>query len=269
MLVAFLLTSILMAALCRYTFPIRPMLGFLRDVRGAVGDPPGTGEPPKVLDADAVAQIVAQTVNARFKSLKKEVTEAIAQDFGKQMETYTKSIGEQIASLSTGKKGKGGKVDDEGAPDPDNSPAMRTMQKQMEDLKASNAKLTTERQQEVDRNRSMQMRSKLREQLEQHGITEPHRVKAVSAILIDAEKRIAWDEESNDFVFKDTDGGDLELATGVKAWVTSEEGQNFIPPAGAGGSGGKPSTRKTTTPNTEPSKADIGMALLKQFGSVG
>lgn len=221
----------------------------------------------------SVATVASQMLSARTKQIKKEMLEDLNKqlgDFGKALDSKFETLGTQInQGGNKKKKDKDGEGDE---PNPEESNLLRTMKKEIEELKKSNQRSEQKAAEADAKRQNLTTRSRLRDVLEQNGVTSVFQQKAAMAILIDSEKRVGWDTDADDAVYKDTDGAGLDLEVGVKAWLATEEGEHFVAPSGAGGSGSRPNNKrngKNEAPqNSKLSEGEIGVGLLRSLGNI-
>ncbi len=221
---------------------------------------PSGGDAPSSITREDVAEIVNKAIGARNKLFEKQV--------GDSMQVALKDIREGLSSLreqgiqSGGGKGKKGKDGEEGA---DESPALKSLQRQVADLKADNERIAQTAAAEKAKGRDQTLRQRLSEALGEFGIKEPARIKHAIHHLVDGEKRIGYSEDGESIVFRDQDESVLDLATGLKSWAKSTDGQYFIPPTGARGSGDGRGGSAPAKPGTIDKDAVFG-ELAKLFG---
>jgi len=147
------------------------------------------------------------------------------------------------------------------------SPALRGMMKQLEELKRDNAKIQQERDAERTRAKDATLRQQLSDALIKNGV-DASRVKHAVGILIDSEKRVRFEEDGDSIVFKDNDNTDVDLLTGIKSWVKSDDGKFYLPPRGVNGSGDRGAGRAPSTSNNSKTvnAESLGNLLLEEFG---
>ncbi len=206
--------------------------------------PQGNGSPqepqggtPSSVNEERVAEIVNRAISARHKSFQEQ--------FNKQLETSLKGITESISVLaersapspSPSPQGNGEAPKRNRDETVDESPAFKSLQRQFADLKAENERNAQAANAERLKTRDTVLRQRVSESLAEIGIREPARIKQAIHHLVDGEKRIAYDEDSNSLVFRDSDDAVLDLTTGLKSWSKSDDGKHFLPPTGARGSG--------------------------------
>lgn len=229
------------------------------------------GQPqPSALTADQVERIAATVLNnsltARLKTFEKQLHEKIA-------ETVTSTVTKSLeAALPKGGEGKKGKKDGDGnEADPD-SPAFKSMQRQLQEQATQLQKITQERDAERAKTRDISLRQKLAEELGKHGITNQTQQKLAMALLVDGDKRVSFAEDSDDIVFRESNGDLLDLSTGLKGWVKTDEGKHLLPPTGARGSGDRtvPGTRNANgqQQSEQQAMAEFGASLIANFGGI-
>jgi len=212
---------------------------------------------PEALTEEKVAQMVAQIVNQAFSARSKTLKKELSDDMGKNFEGLQKRLDEMSLTKADSRRRKPGEEGD----DPEKStPEFRGMQRQLQDMKSS--------LEERDR----KLAEAVSEELGRNGVTDPRSVKGAMAILVSDEQRIRYDDDGS-LVFVENQDSVLDLSTGIKAWMKSEDAKLYLPPSGAMGSGGRPVARQVAPANAQPSDADdsmnIGLALVQQFGGTG
>lgn len=118
------------------------------------------------------------------------------------------------------------------------------------------AALEQERDAAISKQRDKDLREQVRDNLTKAGIP-PHLQKAAMAILISEDKVVSYDEDGT-MVFKTQNEGNLVLAEGIKSWVKSDEGKNFLPAKGAAGSGDR--NYNSSNNKTSQKLTDVGLA---------
>ena len=242
-----------------------------------MGDPTGNGAPstpiweqPEFIEkmSQLTATITNQAIGARFKTFEKQLDAKSAES--------TKSILDKIAEMgTTAAAGKSGKKGEKGEEESSETPAFKSMQRQLAEVTKETERLKSERDQERSKSRDMSLRQKVTDELTKNGITDPQRARHALAVLKEEQRVKYAEDDSDDIVFRDADGSFLDLSTGVKSWSKGEDGKHFLPPTGARGSGDRPGqgsrNANQVPPSGEATATDIGLALLSQYGgtSVG
>lgn len=235
--------------------------------------PPGNGAPstpiweqPEFVEkmGQMIATVTNSAIGARLKTFEKqaEVRNKESSDaILKKLEEFGTTV---TANAGGKKKNKDGEepVGDE------HSTAFKSLQRQIETMKTEAAATKAERDTERAKSKALGLQQQTREGLAKYGITDPIRAKHALAVL---HERLGHDEDDRP-AFKDANGDFLDLDTGLKSWAASEEGKYFLPPTGARGSGDRPG-QGAKNPNgaptsSEPSMADLGMAIVREFGGV-
>lgn len=225
----------------------------------------------------------SQTEQGKGDDAPKYVTEeqlnrAISARFGDFQKKLEKSIGESLATTLTAKLDElktslaapaDGGTDSKEAPkgaDIENHPLVKGLQKQISDQKAATEQLKTERDAEKARAREQVLRTSLADSLTKGGV-DPARVRQAVGILVDVEKRVRFaGDDDDELVFKDVTG-DVDLATGLKSWIKSDDAKIFLPPRGTQGAGDRSAGRP---PSPGQQSMTAGRALLGMaLGQVG
>lgn len=148
----------------------------------------------------------------------------------------------------------------------DESPIVKGLQKQIADLQAKQKAADEAVQAARMAQRDQALRTKLAEELGRYGV-DSGRVKHAVGYLVDAAKAVSYDEGSDEIVFKDKNDV-VDLSTGLKSWLSTDDGKIYVPPRGAQGSGDRKvsNTRAAAPKKDGVSYADIGNWILGQTG---
>lgn len=127
-------------------------------------------------------------------------------------------------------------------------------------LKKQFEALQKERDQEVSKRKDLDLRTSLKDQLQKAGVA-PHMLKAATAILVDHDKLVGYNEEDQLSFRSDT--GDLDLVSGVKQWLKSSEGKAFMSPKNISGSGEKSQSNSQALGNKvqQPTRREVAELL--------
>jgi len=118
-----------------------------------------------------------------------------------------------------------------------------------------------ERDSELSKRKDFELRNNVKETLLKSGVSQ-NLLKAAMAVLIDSDKLIGYNEEDQ-IVFK-TESGEVDLLSGLKTWVKTDEGKSFVAPKGSVGSGEKSFSSKPSNSlnlSAKPSRQEVGNAL--------
>lgn len=229
----------------------------------------GEGEPQyATLDeiTDATSEMINKALTNRNKQVEAKVEKAIAE--------LQKSFEEKLSALldaskkapepAADDKPANGKAPANAAPKVEENPVVKelqaklaTMQKQLE---------TTEREKraERDRARDKDLRQKLSDELVKSGV-DPTRVRHAVGLLVDADKRVRYVDDTDEIVFvKDEDGEEVDLRAGLKSWAKSEDAKIYMPARGTTGSGDRASSKQKNQNGANPVE-ELGNALLDAF----
>jgi len=152
------------------------------------------------------------------------------------------------------------------------SPEYKGLLKRMSETEALVKSARAEAEAERARARDSQMRQTLGEALVTAGV-DPKHVKQAVGYLVDAEKRVKT-TETGGIVF--VDGTDeVDLQTGLRSWIKSDEAKLYQTPRGTQGSGERPGNKVTprqpqaATPSREDLALQFQAALTSGTVNVG
>ena len=150
------------------------------------------------------------------------------------------------------------------------TPAYRSLKRQLEETNARVKAAEDARLAEAARATDLRLRQQLSESLTAAGV-DPKGVRQAVMILVDGEKRVRVGEDGA-IVFRD--GADeVDLATGLKGWMKSEDALRFLPPRGTNGSGDKGSGKTPPKPSAagQPSREELAVQFQQALmgGAVG
>lgn len=224
---------------------------------GAPEAPQGEASGPNYVTKEEFNELINRAMTARFSAVEKRIAQ--------QMAEALSGLGPKLDELLQAKLPQAPQAPAERHLD--ESPLVKGLQKQLAELQEQNRKSQAERDAERQRARDVALRQKLTEELAKHGVDARYARQAIG-YLVDAEKRVRWtDDESDALIFRDADGSELDLPTGLRTWVKTDEAKIYQPPRGAQGSGDRGGT---TAPkplaSKYPTTNQIGRALLADFG---
>jgi hypothetical protein len=102
------------------------------------------------------------------------------------------------------------------------------------------------------------LRTKVAEELSRIGVSSP---KHALALLVDAEKRIAWGEDER-LVWRGDDGSESDLSVGLKSWAKTPDARIYLAPRGTVGSGDRGAPVNGTPSSKTLTKADVARMLI-------
>ena len=218
--------------------------------------PQGTGA-PSALDEDRISQIAAQVVNAAFSARSKKLKEELGAEFKTGFDSITKRL-EEMQSAPSSKRKKDGTFGEDAT-----DPVTNGLQRQMQDLKAQLEDRDRKIADADARARKQSLRERAVQELSKAGLSDP--VRASLAMRAAIESKLGHDDDTGEPVYHENEHSVVDLATGIRAWMKTEEAKIFLPPTGARGSGDRPGQGgPKTQPGTSQgaSDADIGQALI-------
>lgn len=140
-----------------------------------------------------------------------------------------------------------------------NNPQFKAMQAELEAMKKASLLASQKAQEERAKSREMQMRSHLSETLSKQGVPAD-RLKHAVGFLVNVTNSVSYSEDNEDEVVFKSQDGELDLASGVKQFLKSDDGKLYLPARAINGSGDRASG-KSVKESTGNVKEDIGVLL--------
>jgi hypothetical protein len=183
-------------------------------------------------------------LTTRFRTFEQKLDKALADGVG----TIAARIRDELSALMP--KGEATVEGGEGAPKPEGpaggaapqpapSPELRKLQEQITLLTRQADEARAERDAERARGRDSLLRQCVTDALSGVGI-EGVRARHALGLLVDAEKRVRWSDDGDSILFRTDAHDDLDLPSGVREWLKTEDAKLYLPPRGAAGSGDRP-----------------------------
>lgn len=241
---------------------------------GAPQAPQGTGAPEAPNDKQAPAGISLEDVNRAITARNKDFEKKLEAKLGELTGGIAKSLEAKLAELlpktpaddTDAAKAKGEGDDKSKAPPKD--PEVIALKSELTKIK--NQMLESERraQAEVAKRREVEMRQLVTEKLAAHGI-DGARAKHALGYLVDVAKTVVLDESGN-VSFRGSDGDPIDVETGIKSWVATDEAKIYLPPRGTTGSGDR-TINGGTGPGNAPKdpRSELTQLVGKAFGIGG
>ena len=233
--------------------------------------PPEGGQPeaPKGLTNEDFNR----AFTARFRDVEKriegKIADALTQATGKLEGSLTEKLSALLSGVRAEPSGSGGGGEGDAHPpapggaqppaQPPRDPEVTALKRQLTEMKNKLSAQDAEREAERTAARDLRMRTALSDRLAAHGI-DAKRVKHAVGFLVDAEKLVSVDA-SGSLVFKASDGEMIDLESGLREWVASDDGKLYLPPRGVAGSGSESQQSRQTSRANAPS--DPRSAALK------
>jgi hypothetical protein len=229
-------------------------------------DPPqgsqGNGAPGSITLED-----VNKAITARFSAYEKKLDTKFAESFGGFETKLTELLGAKLEEL----KPKADDADKKAKQEPasiEEHPQFRGLQKQLSEVKNKLEAQQKAAEAERAKARDVTLRQRVTERLTEGGI-DGVRAKHALGYLVDSEKRVRFaDDKDDSIIFADANGEALDLETGLKGWLSSDEAKLYLPPRGAAGSGERNdnANRRGGAPPADDSDESARKALLSYFG---
>jgi hypothetical protein len=223
------------------------------------------GEEVEILTAaeqsDMVTGAVKSHLDKTTKKLTADLTATLSEAMGKTLTEYeTKREAAAVEAEEARKAAAGGNADDgknkgNSAADIESSPAFRSMQKKLDAALKAQADSAALAKAEAAKTKDTQLRQRLSEELDKNGFDPKARHLALSH-LVDGAKVARWADDGESIVFRDTDGSDVDLPTGLKSFAQTDDGKRFMPASGASGTGDR--SRFTPPAQSKTGKVEAG-----------
>lgn len=236
------------------------------------------GEEVEVLTSAEQTDMITGAVNKASKKLQTDLTASLTTSLGSALaDTLTahEAKREEAAAAAELERTEAAKAAGGGAAAKGNegvriedSPAFRTMQKQLNAALKAQEVSETKAKAEAAKVKDTTLRQKLSEELDKNNFDPKARHLALSH-LVDGAKMARWSDDGETIVFRDTDGSDVDLPTGLKSFAQTDDGKRFMPASGASGTGDRSRfTPPTQKPNGKVDSSDLGrMALALMSGA--
>ena len=234
------------------------------------------GEGGTTPSADAPKYVTEEQLDGllttRFRASEQRVEKTITQTVAQSLDGFMGKLKGDLASLFPAPK-------PEPKPEPPKkekeSPGvadleLKKLQDQIATLTEQAEQARSERDSERAKVRDSTLRQKLGEALAAAGI-DGLRARHAIGMLVDAEKRVRWLDESDAIVFRAGDRDEVDLESGVRAWLKSDDAKLYLPPKGTQGSGDRPvgapptPTAPTGQPDRKAAAEGLRRALLGQM----
>lgn len=229
-----------------------------------------SGADVQVSTPEEIAEMITGATRSQIEKANKKLSADLTASIGEALKS---SIGETLTEFETKLKGElGTKSADQKAPPAgiDEHPTVQGLKKQLGDLKRLADEATAREKAAEAKQRDVSLRQKLTEHLGKIGITDTKQAKGAIALLLDAEKRVRFADDSETLTFKDDDGTEVDLPTGLKSWAKTEDAKIYLPPRGASGSGDRPggNSRTPGSQGAQPQAGALGKAILGMVGQM-
>jgi hypothetical protein len=227
------------------------------DAQGNPAPEPGQGGATSQLTEEQVVKLINSAFTARGKDLEKKLTTTMQDALG----TLTTKLEELAQRAPTPPDPKAGAQ----PVDVENHPAFKGLQRQLAETVAKQRAAEESAKAARSKERDSALRTTAATKLADAGI-DGTRARAALAMLIDAGHAIRYaDDDGDEIVFADKEGP-VDLETGLKSWLKSDDAKLFLPPRGAVGSGDRGGGRPPAgTPPGTLQRGDIGRALIREF----
>lgn len=207
-------------------------------------------------EADLVQ--IAELLSTKLAEAKKDILQGANDGITKRMTAAESKNAETLAKALEAFKVKPVEtVTKEGEGDPNHPLAIKL--RSLESMAKESATKLEEAEKKAkaatEKNRRETLRARTSEGLQAVGIKDPNLNKVATGFLIDSERRVGWEDESDENnenrVFRDASGQNVEFDAGIRAWAKTDMAKNFMAPSGLRGSGSSGGGNTTKTLNKE------------------
>jgi hypothetical protein len=231
------------------------------------GAPPPAGDPPKPAEG-APSYVTEEQLQAalttRFRTFEQKVDKTLSDGLG----AMGTKLRDELAALfpkpepksepDAPKPGEGLKPEGSGAPQAPAGPELRKLQEQIASLTKQAEDARSERDAERARARDSLLRQRVTDALSGVGI-EGVRARHALGLLVDAEKRTRWSDDGETILFRTDAHDEVDLATGLREWLKTDDAKLYLPPRGAAGSGDRPGAQP---PGPRPPSGPVDRATV-------
>lgn len=243
------------------------------DAGGAGGGAPGpfTEESIKNL----IAAQVAGALKTFAGTFQKQITDAVKSTVTEATSGIDALLETKLEGLKSGSAGGAGAGAGAGAGGagasggggvggverPEDHPAYKGLQRQLEAQRKEIERITTSAANAEKAKREMALQQRAVEELAKHGVRA--HAKAAWASL---RPMLSYEnDDSERAIFRDEDGSEFDLKPGIEAWAKNRSNQIFVDPRGAAGSGGRGSNGANGAGGTGKQKSEAGLEDLGNF----
>jgi len=222
-------------------------------------------EPDSSQGPDAPKNVTEEQLNkaisARLAAFEKKHKEQLAAALETLAPTLDQLLEQKLAGIKAPEPAA-----PKGKTEVENDPLFKGMQKRLAELEATANEARAQAAAQAKAAKDSLLRQKAAEELSKHGI-DAARARHALATLVDSDKRVRWSEDDDSqLVFRDSDGTEVDLTTGIRSWVKTDEAKIFLPPRGTAGSGERPQGKQPiTNQKGGVSREGLGQAILNEY----
>lgn len=222
----------------------------------------GTGDEPKYVTEEQLNRAITARLSEFSSKFKKDIGETISKSIDGIAPNLDKLLDEKLQALKPATDGKG-KEPDPKAIDIENHPTVKGLLKRLDESEKRTKSIEGERDTERARARDVDLRKRLSDLLAAKGIPAD-RLTHVVGYLVDAQKRVRWNDDFSDVVFREKDG-DVDLETGASGWLKGDEAKIYLPPRGTSGSGDRGGGKRPAGQQQGHQRGALGQALVEAY----
>jgi len=216
---------------------------------------------PNYVTEGKLNELVNRAITARFSAFEKKFGNQISESVASLIPKFEELVQAKLPANAAANASPTDKLEE--------NPFVKGLQKKLVELEEQNRKSQAERDTERARARDVALRQKLSEELARHGIDSRYTKQAIG-FLVDAEKRVRWEDDGESLVFRDADGSEIDLQTGLRSWAKTDDAKIYMPPRGVTGSGDRGGgVAPKTVQSGQMKRGDLSRMILSQFGPGG
>lgn len=228
----------------------------------------GSGDAPQYVTE---AQL-NKAITSRFAAFEKKITNQNEAAQKATVESVGSLLDEKLAGLKPPQKDAdgqtGGDGDGQAGPDAATAAKLAGLEKQNQALQKRLDESEAKAAEKERKARDVTLRGTLGDALSEHGIEGKRALHAIG-YLIDASKRVHLEDDGETVLFRDEDGTDVDLKTGLADWAKSDDAKLYQAPTGATGSGARHDggNGRPAGGTKGGSESDIGQRLFDALSS--
>lgn len=217
----------------------------------------GSDEPKYITSED-----LNRAITARFGAFEGKMNKAMKESFDSFGTAFTSKFDDLLKALPVAKPPEG---EPHKPPPIEEHPLFRGLQKQIADLsqkaEAAEAQATAEKA----RSKEVALRQNVSDLLLKSGV-DAAKVRHAVGFLIDTEKRIKLSEEDDSVLFVGEDNQTVDISSGLKSWLKTDDAKTYLPPRGTTGSGARPGGTASPAKGKAPPLGELLTQLIDGQG---
>jgi len=216
---------------------------------------------PNYVTEGKLNELVNRAITARFSAFEKKFGNQISESVASLIPKFEELVQAKLPAKEAANANSGDRLEE--------SPFVKGLQKKLAELEDQTRRAQAERDTERARARDVALRQKLSEELARNGIDSRYAKQAIG-FLVDAEKRVRWEDDGDAIVFRDADGSEIDLQTGLRSWAKTDDAKIYQSPRGVTGSGDRGGgVAAKAAQGNGVKRGDLSRLLMSTFGPNG